>query len=39
MKVGKNIVTVAFCIIYFLSVVVFCGGFAALVNLIFRGLL
>ena len=39
MKVGKDIVTVAFCITCFLFVVVFCGGFAALVSLIFRGLL
>lgn len=39
MKVGKDIVTVAFCIICFLFAVVFCGAFAALVSLIFRGLL
>lgn len=39
MKVGKDIVTVAFCIIFFLFVVVFCGAFAALVSLVFRGLL
>lgn len=39
MKVGKDIVTVAFCIICFLFVVVFCGAFAALVSFIFRGLM
>lgn len=39
MKVGKDIVTVAFCIICFLYVVVSCGAFAALVGFIFRGLL
>ncbi|OYC70318.1 hypothetical protein RX31_00095 [Escherichia coli] len=39
MKVGKDIVTVAFCIICFLFVVVFCGALAAVVNFIFRGLL
>lgn len=39
MKVGKDIVTVAFCIICFLFVVVLCGAFAALVSFIFRGLL
>ncbi len=39
MKVGKDIVTVAFCIICFLFVVVLCGGFAALVSFIFGGLL
>ncbi len=39
MKVGKDIVTVAFCIICFLFVVVFCGALAVVVNFIFRGLL
>ncbi|ESA94932.1 hypothetical protein FM733_000889 [Escherichia coli] len=39
MKVGKDIVTVAFCIICFLFVVVFCGALAAVVNFIFSGLL
>lgn len=38
MKVGKDIVAVAFCIICFLFVVVSCGAFAALVSFIFRGL-
>lgn len=38
MRVSKDIVTVAFCVICFLFVVVSCGAFAALVSFIFRGL-
>lgn len=37
MKVGKDIVTVAFCIICFLFVVVFCGALAAVISLIGKG--
>ena len=37
MKVGKDIVRVAFCIICFLFVVVFCGALAAVISLIGKG--
>lgn len=39
MKVGKDIVTVAFCIICFLFTVVFCGALAAVISFIFKGVL
>lgn len=37
MKVGKDIVTVAFCVICFLFTVVFCGAFAAVISFIGKG--
>lgn len=39
MKVGKDIVTVAFCIICFLFTVVFCGALAAVLAFIGKGLM
>ena len=39
MKVGKDIVTVAFFIICFLFVVVFCGALAAVISLIGKGVM
>lgn len=39
MKVGKDIVTVAFCIICFLSMVVFCGAVAAVISIIGKGVM
>lgn len=39
MKVGKDIVTVAFCIICFLFMVVFCGALAAVVSFIGKGIM
>lgn len=39
MKVGKDIVTVAFCVICFLFTVVFCGALAAVVAFIGKGLM
>ena len=39
MKVGKDIVMVAFCIICFLFVVVFCGALAAVISLIGKGVM
>lgn len=37
MKVSKDIVTVAFCVICFLFTVVFCGALAAVMALLVRG--
>lgn len=39
MNVGKDIVTVAFCIICFLFSVVFCGALAAVINFICKGVM
>ncbi|GDQ62523.1 hypothetical protein BvCmsNSP045_00778 [Escherichia coli] len=39
MKVGKDIVTVAFCVICFLFTVVFCGALAAVLAFIGKGLM
>lgn len=39
MKVGKDIVTVAFCIICFLFSVVFCGALAAVISFIVKGVI
>ncbi len=39
MKVGKDIVTVAFCVICFLFTVVFCGVLAAVISFIGKGLM
>ncbi len=39
MKVGKDIVTVAFCIICFMFVVVFCGALAAVISFICKGVM
>ncbi|WWQ70310.1 hypothetical protein mEp044_28 [Escherichia phage mEp044] len=39
MKVGKDIVTVAFCIICFLFSVVFCGALAAVISFIGKGVI
>lgn len=37
MKVGKDIVTVAFCVICFLFTVVFCVALAAVISFICKG--
>ncbi len=37
MKVGKDIVTVALCVICFLFTVVFCGALAAVIGFIGKG--
>nr|DAI96676.1 MAG TPA: hypothetical protein [Caudoviricetes sp.] len=39
MKVGKDIVRVAFCVICFLFTVVFCGALAAVISFIGKGLM
>lgn len=39
MKVGKDIVTVAFCVICFLFSVVFCGALAAVISFIGKGVI
>lgn len=39
MKVGKDIVMVAFCVICFLFTVVFCGALAAVIGFIGKGLM
>ncbi len=39
MKVGKDIVTVAFCVICFLFTVVFCGALAAVLAFIGKGVM
>lgn len=39
MKVGKDIVTFAFCVICFLFTVVFCGALAAVLAFIGKGLM
>lgn len=39
MKVGKDIVTVAFCVICFLFTIVFCGALAAALAFIGKGLM
>lgn len=39
MKIGKDIVTVAFCVICFLFTVVFCGALAAVVSFIGKGVM
>lgn len=39
MKVGKDIVTVAFCIICFMFMVVFCGALAAVISFICKGVM
>lgn len=39
MKVGKDIVTVAFCVICFLFTVVFFGALAAVVSFIGKGVI
>ncbi|GDH12579.1 hypothetical protein BvCmsKKNP019_04140 [Escherichia coli] len=39
MKVGKDIVTVAFCVICFMFTVVFCGALSAVLAFIGKGLM
>ncbi len=39
MKVGKDIVTVAFCVICFLFTIVFCGALAAVLAFIGKGVM
>lgn len=39
MKVGKDIVTVAFCVICFLFAVVFCDALAAVISFIGKGVM
>ena len=39
MKIGKDIVTVAFCVICFLFTVAFCGALAAVVAFIGKGVM
>ncbi|MDZ8856173.1 hypothetical protein SNB24_14840 [Escherichia coli] len=39
MKVSKDIVTVAFCVICFLFTVVFCGALTAVIGLIGKGVM
>lgn len=39
MKVGKDIVTVAFCVICFLFTVVLCGALVAVISFIGKGLM
>lgn len=39
MRVGKDIVRVAFCVICFVFTVVFCGALAAIVSFIGKGVM